>query len=250
MQDCNELLAQYLQPVTVQNGSPLHFVPQQYGRLPFEAQYEPRCFLKGEVQSRSENWHDLLNALVWLTFPAAKAAINARHYQALTRGDLPAAESQHSQRGAVRDMSTLFDESGVVVACAEEELVSLLRDFRWHELFWQRRAQVRKHMGFFIFGHGLYEKCLHPYVGLTGQGLVVPVGTEFFEWPLERQTIYLDDSLAQYLTDPLHCRSTSELTPVPLLGVPGWTTGNESEDYYRDTSYFRTGRRAANMNSR
>jgi len=55
-----------------------------YGKLPFEAQYEPRCYLKGEVPTRAHNWHDLFNALVWLTFPATKAVINARHYHALT----------------------------------------------------------------------------------------------------------------------------------------------------------------------
>ena len=119
------------------SGQPLSFVPQEYGKLPFEAQYEPRCYLKGEVPTRANNWHDLLNALVWLTFPKAKAAINARHYRALTAEMSPATRSQ---RGAVRDTNTLLDESGVIVACADDELAELLRNFQWKELFWQRRA--------------------------------------------------------------------------------------------------------------
>lgn len=247
MQDCNELLLSQQPPITVQNGKPLRFVAQEYGSVPFEAQYEPRCYLNGEVQTRTDNWHDLLNALVWLTFPKAKRVINARHYQALTQnmdshasGDFP----RSSQRGAVRDMSTLFDESGVVVACAEEELGKLLCDFRWRELFWQRREQVREQMGFFLFGHGLYEKALQPYVGVTGQGLLVAVESEFFSWPLVRQLAHLDELLAVYLAKPAHCRSTSELTPVPLLGVPGWTANNDDETYYDNTAYFRPGRRA------
>jgi hypothetical protein len=241
LQDCNALLASA--PVAVHSGLPLSFVPQEYGKLPFELQYEPRCYLKGEVQTRADNWHDLLNALVWLVFPKAKAAINVRHYEALTDATSPPANASRSQRGAVRDMNTLFDESGVIVACADPELAGLLRDFRWKELFWSRREQVRESMEFFLFGHGLYEKALQPYVGMTGQGLLLPVEQEFFGWPPERRLAHLDELLAQYLTAPEHCRDTAELTPVPLLGVPGWTPDNDSPTYYDNTAYFRPGRR-------
>lgn len=239
MQDCNALLLAHQPPIAVQSGLPLRFVAQEYGKLPFEAQYEPRCYLKGEAPTREHNWHDLLNALVWLTFPGAKAAINARHFQALTG----AHDASESRRGAVRDMNTLFDESGVVVACADAGLAELLRDFRWRELFWQRRAQVQSAMGFYLFGHGLYEKAIRPYIGLTGQGLVLEVGQDFFAWPQARQQEHLDELLAGYLSSPQQCRSTRELTPVPLLGVPGWAADNECATYYDNSAYFRPGRR-------
>jgi hypothetical protein len=99
-------------------------------------------------------------------------------------------------------------------------------------------------MGFFLFGHGLYEKALRPYVGMTGQGLLLPVEAAFFGWSLEEQLCHLDESLAQYLAEPGHCRSTAELTPVPLLGVPGWTSDNDDPAYYDNTAYFRPGRRS------
>jgi hypothetical protein len=239
IQDCNTLLEFHQPPITVQRGLPLRFVEQEYGKLAFEAQYEPRCYLKGEVPTREHNWHDLLNALVWPTFPKAKAAINARHYQAL----MGASENTPSQRGAVRDMNTLFDESGVVVVCADAGLEALLRDFRWKELFWQRRGQVQAGMEFYLFGHGLYEKAMHPYLGLTGQGLVLAVEQAFFTWPLAQQLQHLDGLVADYLNAPEHCRSTRELTPVPLLGVPGWAADNDCAVYYDNTSYFRPGRR-------
>ncbi len=189
---------------------------------------------------RADNWHDMLNALVWLTFPKSKAAINARHYHALS--NLPDAALQ-SQRGEVRDMATLFDESGVVVVCAAEELSGLLRDFQWQELFWQRRSLVQTSMGFYLFGHGLFEKALQPYIGMTGQGLILVAEQEFFTWPMERRLAYLDNRVAQYLDSPDHCRSTRELTPVPLLGVPGWSQDNNCEAYYGNTRYFRPSRR-------
>ncbi|MBU0620810.1 MAG: DUF3025 domain-containing protein [Gammaproteobacteria bacterium] len=239
LQDCNGLLAQLSPAITVHSGLSLRFVPQEYGKLPFESQYEPRCYLKGEVPTRENNWHDLLNALVWFAFPKAKAAINVRHYQALTG---PQDEMTCSQRGAVRDTNTLLDESGVVVPYAREDLAGLLRDFRWKELFWQRRTEVQDSMGFYLFGHGLYEKALHPYIGMTGQGLLLPVEQQFFAWSLVRRLAHLDGIVAQYLTAPEHCRSTRELMPVPLLGVPGWSADNEDAAYYDNTDYFRPGR--------
>jgi Protein of unknown function (DUF3025) len=230
-------------PITVQSGMPLSFVPQRHGKLPFEAQYEPRCYLTGEVQMRAHDWHDLFNALVWLTFPKTKAVLNASHYHALAEGRA----SGNTGRGAMRDMNTLLDESGVIVAYTDTnpgpELAALLRNFKWKELFWQRREQMTTKMGFYIFGHGLYEKALQPYIGMTGQGLLIKVEQGFFSWPPAQQWKHLDSLLADYLAAPGHCRSTRELSPVPLLGVPGWAKDNDYETYYENTQYFRPGRR-------
>jgi hypothetical protein len=242
LQDCNALLERH-SLIIVQSGMPLRFVAEQSGKLSFEAQYEPRCYLTGEVQMRANNWHDLFNALVWLTFPKTKAILNARHYHALRDERV----SGNPARGAVRDVNTLFDESGVIVVYADnnsdDELAGLLRNLKWKELFWQRREQVRAGMGFYLFGHGLYEKALQPYVGMTGQGVLLAVEQEFFSWSQKQQLTHLDNLLADYLAAPEHCRSTRDLSPVPLLGVPGWTTDNCSETYYDNTEYFRSGRR-------
>lgn len=243
-QDCNALLAAHHPTIAVQHGMAIRFVTQTVGRHSFEAQYEPRCYLKGEVQMREDNWHDLFNALAWMTFPKTKAVINARHYHALiAASDSPASTG----RGAVRDVNTLLDESGVIVVYANTDsggnLATLLRDFKWKELFWQRREQVRTTMKFFLLGHGLYEKALQPYVGMTGQGLLIAVEPEFFSWPLKQQLEHLDSLLADYLTAQEQCRNTRDLSPVPLLGVPGWAADNDHAAYYDNAAYFRPGRR-------
>ena len=243
LQDCNALLAAQPSLLTVQNGMALHFVAQAAGKQAFEAQYEPRCYLKGEVQMRESNWHDLFNALVWLIFPKTKAILNARHYYALTN----ITESPtRSERGAVRDASTLLDESGVIIVYANthagNEMAALLRQFNWKELFWQRREQVWTTMGFYLFGHGLYEKALQPYVGMTGHGLLMAVESAFFSWPMKQQLAHLDEQLANHLVAPEHCRNTRDLSPLPLLGVPGWIADNEDETYYDNAAYFRPGR--------
>lgn len=249
LQDYNALLDNHQPSILVQSGAQLRFVPQVFGKLPFEKQYEPRCHLKGEVPTRANNWHDLFNALVWLTFPKSKAAINARHYRALMNENVAKEVGSSSERGAVRDVITLLDESGVIVVYSDPELAGLLRNFEWKELFWQRREQVkpqssRQAMGFYLIGHGLYEKALQPYVGITGQGLLMAVDPEFFSWsPIERLA-HLDSLLAGYLAEPEHLRTTRDLSPVPLLGVPGWAADNDNAAYYDNTAYFRPGRRA------
>lgn len=238
LHDCNALLAECRTPISVQSGMPLNFVAQKQGRLPFEAQYEPCCYLKGEVQTREHNWHDLFNALVWLTFPKTKAAINARHYRNLASA--PADGS--SKRGRERDMLTLLDESGVIVVCSDVELADMLREFQWKELFWRQRERVDSAMGFYLFGHGLHEKALQPYIGITGQGLLLEVEPEFFTLPLGQRLIHMDEALAEYLANPELGQVPRELTPVPLLGVPGWWEGNKTSFFYDDSGYFRAGR--------
>ena len=79
---------------------------------------------------------------------------------------------------------------------------------------------------------------------MTGQGLLIMVEPAFFSWPLARQLVHLDSLLADYLAMPEHCRSTRDLSPLPLLGVPGWTADNDNPTYYDNTDYFRPGRRA------
>lgn len=238
--ELNKLLV-FQSTITLKSGKSLSFVQQEPGKSGFESQYEPRCYLSGEVQIRENNLHDLFNALVWIIFPQSKAAINARHYHALTCSKHPL----QSQRGHTRDMATLFDESGVIVACSQSHLAGMLCNFKWKELFWLHREEIISSMGFYIFGHGIYEKAMQPYIGMTGQGLLIPVEDDFFTWPIPNRIQHLDEKVATYLTDVLHCRNTRELTPVPLLGIPGWSEQNRQAEYYDNQNYFRPGRRSA-----
>ena len=253
LQDCNVLLEARLPGITTQSGQMVRFVEPAPGRLEFNSQYEPRCYLRGEIQTRNNNWHDLFNAMVWLAFSKAKSVINARHYLALVESTIGVNKLARlnefksnvisSQRGPVRDTLTLLDESGVIIPYADTNLADLLCGFQWKKLFWEHREMVKSFMGFYIFGHGLYEKALRPYIGITGQGLLLPVDQAFFGWPLAERIINLDQRLADYIDNPMHCRNPRELFPLPLLGVPGWTPANEHEKFYDNKQYFRDGRR-------
>lgn len=226
-------------PITTCGGKKLSFVPQGRKAGEFGEQYEPRIYLKGEVQVRRDNWHDLLNALVWLTFPRSKAALNRRHYDALL--EQKAAGSRI--RGPVRDAMTLFDEGGVIVAARDPELLRLIDKFAWKDLFWRNRARVTTDMCFCLFGHALYEKALRPFTGITGRGILFEVDTGFFASPLSVRLERLDAMLAVRLNDTSRLNSTGELAPLPILGVPGWCADNGREAYYDNPDYFRCGRR-------
>lgn len=239
LDDLRRQLAARKPPITTRSGARLSFVPQGRKASAFEEKYEARIYLRGEVQARRDNWHDLLNALVWLTFPQSKAALNERHYHALL--EQTAAGSQN--RGPVQDAMTLFDEGGVIVAARDPELLRLIEHFAWKDLFWRNRARVMTDMRFCLFGHALYEKALRPFAGITGRGVLLEVDTEFFASPLSVQLERLDAVLAAHLLDAGRLRSTRELAPVPILGVPGWCADTACESYYDNLDYFRSGRR-------
>lgn len=205
----------------------------------FEDRYEVRIYREGELQLRARNWHDLFNLLAWIAFPRAKAALNARHYQALLDQQARGAPN----RGAAQDALTLFDESGMIVAASEADLLQYVSDFEWQRLFWQNRERVKNRMCWFILGHALYEKALRPYVGITGHGVLLRVDHGFAELPRARQRVVIDECLALRIVNKDFFQATRELAPVPLLGVPGWWPANNDAAFYANAAYFRPGRR-------
>jgi len=201
----------------------IRFVTQGQKDELFENGYEPRIFLKGEVQTRENSWHDFFNALVWHAFPQTKCIINALQYENQklrypSKDRLPA-----------ENMLTLFDENGAVVVSRNQELLELIRNHQWHELFWQRREEMKHNLRVTIIGHGLYEKCLSPYVGMIAQTLLLP----------EPQGISLDAYVSTVLSSRSRDLNTSMLSPLPILGIPGWWPENENESFYANQNYFR-----------
>src|SRR2546425_11627181 len=229
----DELNALRIPSVVSGGGAPIRFVPPAAASGKFSSQYEVRVFETGEVQTRADSWHDLFNALVWLAFPKTKAVLNRHHYEEIR------ARRGEPLRGTARDVLTLFDEGGVVVASADAELPVLLREFRWKELFWRRRAEVLRSMRFYVFGHAIYEKALEPYKGVTAKALILDAAPGLLDAPIERQLAELDARAAEYFSGTRAFASTRNLSPLPILGIPGWEPANASEEYYDDPSQFR-----------
>ncbi|MGQ0578939.1 MAG: DUF3025 domain-containing protein [Betaproteobacteria bacterium] len=224
-------------------GMRVRFVPQAPKSKSFDAAFEPRTYLRGEVQVRALNWHDLFNALVWMTFPTTKAVINARHYESMTAAG-------RGNRPPQRDALTLFDEDGVVVVSSDAALLEPVRAFRWKELFWQRRDAVKAQVRFSVFGHALFSKAMQPFIGLTGKAVLLQVPQAVLELDEAAHIAELDRRLAMHIWNRERFCRGRELFPLPVLGVPGWWSANEREGFYDDTAYFRPGRRQTAGSSR
>jgi Protein of unknown function (DUF3025) len=194
-------------------------------------QYETSIAATGEIPTR-ENLHDLFNALQWLSFPQLKSAINAGHAHMLeVRGDTEA-----RARSVPRDVLTMFDESGIIVASSDVSLLQLIRDFSWRELFVDRRVQVKQSMRFLLCGHGLLEKSLAPFVGITAKAILLHVDTTTLD-----DAAALDALAAQWLSDADNLTDARNLSPMPLLGIPDWDVRNEDAAFYDNAQYFRPG---------
>ena len=213
----NELAAQR-EICHAHSGKPLRFATAD--KPASACSYEQTIADTGIIPSR-DNLHDYLNALVWLRFPRLKSAINLRHCQMLAQS-----ESERKQRGALRDWLTLLDENGLLVASPNKKLLDLLRDKQWAELFWNARQEVVQDMRFVVIGHGLLEKCLNPFSGMTAKCLCLRANQPTPE-TLESQAASIIES-----TQPF------EMPPLPVQGIPGWGD-NASLETYLDTRVFR-----------
>lgn len=136
---------------------------RQRGPVALEGLYDTRI-ARGEVPTRPRNWHDFLNALVWATFPLAKAALHARQHRAIRAWAF--AESnvvRHLPNARTRELDALalIDEGGILLA----------------------RAGKR------VFGHAIFEGLVLGVPAMIARGV-----------PLDAPS---DDALAARLEQPL-----------------------------------------------
>ncbi len=97
----------------------------------------------GAVPTRPGSWHDLMNALVWATFPAAKRALHDRQHELV----VPALPGESTRRPRELDTLALVDEGGLVVVAraqfADEALLAA--------------SVERGEATAMVFGHAIYE---------------------------------------------------------------------------------------------
>lgn len=205
-------------------GKPLVFIAQDraYGAT----DYESSIASTGQVPTR-DCLHDRYNALIWLTCPLAKAALN--RYQV----DRIKVESTAtgSSRGRLRDALTLWDENLAVVSVPPADLTdcqALFMHHDWHRLFNAHRDRWGAHWKVWLFGHALLEKLEQPYKAITAHTFVacltMPSWTALDRWLYTR----LDQLMGP--EDFLH---------LPLMGLPGWHLENDAPSFYQDTAVFR-----------
>ncbi|MFN9389037.1 MAG: DUF3025 domain-containing protein [Betaproteobacteria bacterium] len=226
----NALLARGGGTAVTAGGVPVRAVP---GIALGGGDWERRLATTGEIPVRQGSWHDLFNLLAWRAFPRTKAAVNGAHLEALVH-------EAEGRRGPRRDALAAFDEDGLVVACEDDDLEALVRDFRWRELFVDHRDAACARLHALVFGHALCEKLLAPFKGITGKALFVAVPPGFGRLPPSEQRALADRIAAPQVAGLI---SPQALAPLPVLGLPGWWPGNEDPAFYDDPAVFRPGRR-------
>ncbi len=147
------------------------------------ALYDARITLDRVVPTRARSWHDLMNALVWGTFPRAKSALHARQHRAIAARVTPGARTLPPARTRELDALALLDEGGVVLLGGDVE-----------------RA--------IVFGHAIYES-----LALGLPPAVVAAITLEVEDVTPRA---VDEALARHIEDGAHFRSPDELHRVEL----------------------------------
>lgn len=223
--------------LTNDRGQPLQFVTPHGSGLA----YEERVWWLGEIETRPGHWHDAFNALVWLTFPRIKAALNHAHHVALSAQRHTMSSHEKGQRGSMRDALTQFDECGVIVVSSDLALWKDLCAHHWKKVFWEQRDHVRQQLRVFVFGHATYDLLRHPHLGLCGKAVFLPVHEDWLTQTLEAQCRDIDQRLARrFHPQALNgYRTPKDFHPLPLLGIPGVTPENEHADYYENTRQFR-----------
>jgi hypothetical protein len=199
-----------------------HFVAQTPALLADGLHYEQRIAERSDIATREGNWHDLLNALIWLRYPQLKQALNQRQVAEVARmGPKQRSRSQYAL--------THFDEAGVIVALNDPALLALWDAHDWYGLFWRhRQAWLDGSIQLEVFGHALLELALSPDKLLVGKALVFQPGADLEVGQL-RAVCAKAIASGRLLCDPL------ELRPLPLSGIPGWHADNGDEAFHRTT---------------
>jgi len=208
-------------------GMPVRFVEA----TPDVAGYELHIHQTGRVPTRPGNLHDLFNALVWLAFPGFKAKLNALHADEIPR--------EGGRRGRFRDLLTLLDEGGALVACADPGLVALVRAHRWKELFWDLRARLLRGMRVVVVGHAVLEKALAPWPGITCKAVFLDIERPLIAAPAAELAARLDERASTWLAELPRGFSPRDVPPLPVFGYPGWSPGTDDSAFYADERYFR-----------
>lgn len=214
-----QLDALYAAIAARRDGEPLRFALDVRARrraapAQLAERYDGRIALRGEVPTRPQHWHDLLNALCFATWPRSKRALHARQLAAFARRE---PNLRTGVRTAEQDALTLFDEGGVVIAVqpsATDELRAALERVDAEAIAALERAG---HARVAPFGHALFEHMVEdlPCPGACARAIVLD--------PLPRDSEALldalDPELARELTDDASFLTPSENAHLRLQSL-------------------------------
>ena len=153
---------------------------------------------------------------------AARPALAAGGLRFVPHAELPDGEAYESfiaRSARVPTRDNLHDFfNGLAWLQAPATLVEALQRRDWTALFVTHRADW-SHARLVVFGHALLDKLVTPRKAITAHVQVSPPDI---------------DAASASITQPF--------LPLPVLGVPGWWSANESPAFYADRDVFRPAR--------
>ena len=203
------------------NATPLRFVPQS--DLPAGVAYESYIHDSNCCPTR-EGLHDFFNGLAWLLFPQTKRRLNHLHVAQIAQTGI------QPVRGPARDGLTVFDENAAFLQCPDA-LWDALAVKDWNHLFGPMRP-LWAQSNLVLFGHALLEKLVYPRKPITAHVYRAQAATHSIA---DMDTWMAADLSAERL-------ASKPFAHLPVLGVPGWWSGNDVPTFYGDASVFRAPR--------
>jgi len=210
----------------------LEFIDQKKKEKDFYKKYDALVFKEKKIPIRKEVVHDYFNALTWLAFPNSKKKLNKKNFTLLEQNYL----NGNKNRPRNIDLTTLLDESGIIILTKNSYLASLIRQKKWKTVFWDNRNMVKESFRFFLFGHSLFEKIMNEYIGTAARALIISNDN----FSLDKITISnVDKILSQYIDNDFFFKNLEKTVSVPLFAIPGWSNLNEKQEFYQGNEYLR-----------
>ncbi len=186
-----------------EDAPPVRFVsaaPRRRRGTPVDARalYDGRITLDREVPTRARCWHDLMNALVWGTFPRSKLALHARQHRAIAERLEAGARRLPPVRTPELDALALLDEGGVIVPSpgAGAGRAAVERSVE-HEIV--------------VFGHAIYESLVLGVEPAIVAAVAVPLdGAD------ARLLRAIDAALARMIADGQRLRAPGDLRRIQI----------------------------------
>lgn len=226
----NKASATYFLNKTSFNG--FEFIEQKKKEKDFYKKYDALVFKEKKIPIRNNIVHDYFNALTWLAFPNSKTKLNKKNFTLLEKNYL----NGNKNRPRNIDLTTLLDESGIIILTKNSYLASLIRQKKWKTVFWDSRDIVKKSFKFFLFGHSLFEKIMNKYIGTAARALI------FFNENLTLDKITISD-VDQILSDCIDkdsfFKNLEKTVSIPLFAIPEWSSLNKKEEFYKGNEYLR-----------
>lgn len=131
-------------------------------------EYDKQITLNNIVPTRSSNWHDFFNFIIWTSFSKSKYALHRLSFTVAS----DYIKNHSVNRSRINDLSTLFDEGGVALVISNK---NLYQDLITQDILCLKDIPERQQNDIqcAIFGHALLESAYFGNYDINAFGLIL-----------------------------------------------------------------------------